>query len=99
MKSPVTIWRKQKKDVPILGKEGKIITWTRILVAPPKFKEFTPYIVVLVELSNKEKVYGQLVDYEDSDLVMNKKVKATLRKSGTVGPNDVIEYGVKFKPL
>lgn len=99
MKSPVSIWRKQKKDVHIIGREGTIVTWTRIVISPPKFQAFTPYIVVLVELSNKEKVYGQLVDYEEKDLIMNRKVKATLRKSGTVGPHDVIEYGVKFKPL
>lgn len=99
MKSPVTLWRKQKKDVRIVGQEGIIITWTRIVVSPPKFQAFTPYIVVLVELASKEKVYGQLVDFEDADLVINRKVKATLRKSGSVGPYDVIEYGVKFKPL
>ncbi len=99
MKSPVTLWRKQKKDVHILGGIGKIITWTRIFVSPPKFHTFTPYIVVLVELTNKEKVYGQFVDYEESDLVMNKKVKAILRTSGSVGQNDIIEYGIKFKPL
>lgn len=99
MKSPVTLWRKQKKDIRIIGHEGTIITWTRIVVSPPKFQTFTPYIVVLVELSNKEKVYGQLVDYEEKDLVIDRKVKATLRKSGTVGAQEVIEYGVKFKPL
>ena len=56
MKSPVTIWRKQKKDAPILGMKGKVVTWTKIMVAPPKFQAFTPYVVVLVELENKEKV-------------------------------------------
>ncbi len=99
MKSPVTLWRKQKKEVQIVGQEGTIITWTKILVSPPKFGAFTPYYVVLVELTNKEKVYGQLVDFEEKDLAINKKVKATLRKSGSIGPNDVIEYGVKFKLL
>lgn len=99
MKSPVTLWRKQKKDVLVVGQEGTIVTWTRIVVSPPKFQAFTPYIVVLVELANKEKVYGQLVDFEDTDLVIGRKVKATLRKSGSVGLQDVIEYGVKFRPL
>jgi len=69
MKSPVTIWRKQKRDTPILGRKGKIVTWTKIMVAPPKFQAFTPYVVVLVELENKEKVYGQLVDFEEKDPV------------------------------
>ena len=97
MKSPVTIWRKQKKDAPILGMKGKVVTWTKIMVAPPKFQAFTPYVVVLVELENKEKVYGQLVDFEEKDIVINKKVTAVLRRTASVGKNDLIEYGVKFR--
>ena len=99
MKSPVTIWRKQKKDIPILGKNGRIVTWTKIMVAPPKFQMFTPYVVVLVELENKEKVYGQLVDYDEKDFFINKKVRSVLRRSSSVGKNDLIEYGIKFKPI
>ena len=99
MKSPVTIWRKQKKDAPILGRKGKIVTWTKIMVAPPKFQAFTPYVVVLVELENKEKVYGQLVDFEEKDIYFNNKVKSVLRRSASVSQNALIEYGVKFKPL
>jgi len=99
MKSPVKIWRKQKKDAPILGMKGKVVTWTKIMVAPPKFQAFTPYVVVLVELENKEKIYGQLVDFDEKDVVINKKVKTVLRRSSSVSQNDLIEYGVKFKPL
>ena len=99
MKSPVTIWRKQKKDTPILGMKGKVVTWTKIMVAPPKFQAFTPYVVVLVELENKEKVYGQLVDFEEKDIFINNKVKSVLRRSSSVSQKALIEYGVKFKPI
>ncbi len=99
MKSAVTIWRKQKKDKLALGKKGKILTWTTINVAPPKFASFTPYSVVLVELENKEKVYGQLVDFDEKDLEIGTEVISILRRAGAVDKEDIIEYSVKFKPV
>jgi uncharacterized OB-fold protein len=56
-----------------------------------------PFPVVLVELENGERVYGQLVDYSDEDLTIGKKVVSALRilrKNKT----DLIAYGLKFKP-
>ena len=99
MKSAVTIWRKQKKDKLLLGQQGKIVTWTTINIPPPKFMGLTPYSVVLVELENKQKVYGQLVNFEENELKIGQKVMSILRRSGKVGAEDVIEYGVKFKPI
>jgi uncharacterized OB-fold protein len=55
--------------------------------------------VLLVELDDKERMYGQLVDFEEKDLQIGTKVISTLRRMGDVGPEDVIAYGVKFKPL
>ena len=97
--SAVKVWRKQKQYQRILGKMGKILSWTEIFVAPPKFAGDTPYSVVLVELVDGQKVYGQLVDFTAEKREIGKRVKAVLRKNGEVGPEEVIEYGVKFKPL
>lgn len=99
MKSAVTVWRKQKKDKLALGKAGIIITWTKINVAPSKFQSLTPYAVVLVELENKEKVYGQLVDFEEKELTIGTKVTSVLRRAGAVDKENIIEYNVKFKPV
>jgi len=75
-----------------------IRSWTEVFVSPPKFDSITPYTVVLVELDSKELVYGQLVDFETDDRRIGKKVTAVFRKIGDVGDEDVVEYGVKFKP-
>ena len=99
MKTAVTIWRKQKKDKLLLGKVGHIITWTTINISPPQFQGLTPYSVVLVELENKEKVYGQLVNFSEDQLQIGQKVSSVLRRSGKIGKEDVIEYGIKFKPI
>ena len=99
MISPVKIWRRQKEIRKILGKKGKILTWTRILVAPSDFKKNAPYVVALVELENKQRLVGQLVDYEENHLKINQPVLAILRKTREGGREDLITYGVKFRPI
>ena len=97
--SPVKIWRKQKTDRDLLGKTGTIISWTEINVAPPQYSSKTPYTVVLVKLDNSSNIYGQMVDFEKKDREIGKKVRSILRRNGDVGPEDVLEYTVKFVPL
>jgi len=99
MISPVKIWRRQKEIRKLLGKKGRVLTWTKIFVAGPNFKKYAPYPVVLVQLENGQKVFGQLVDYQDKDLKINTKVVSVLRKVRETDHEDVIAYGIKFRPL
>lgn len=99
MKSPVAVWRRQKRDRIHLGKEGTIVSWTEIFVASPEYDSHTPYTVVLVEISGKERTYGQLVDFSPNDRKIGKKVRAILRRSADVRPEAVLEYGMKFVPI
>ncbi len=99
MISPIKIWRRQKEIRKILGMNGRVLVWTKIYTPGFDFKKYAPYPVVLVELKNKEKVYGQLVDYKDEDLKMGMKVVSVLRKVREPSVDGVIAYGVKFKPL
>jgi len=99
MISPVKIWRRQKEIRKVLGKKGRVLTWTKIYTPGTDFKKYAPYPVILVELKNKEKVYGQLVDYKDGDLRIGKEVVSVLRKVREPSIDGVIAYGIKFKPL
>jgi len=99
MISPVKIWRRQKKIREILGKEGWVVSWTKIYMTGKEFKNYAPYVVVLVRLENKKKMVGQLVDFDESQLKINQKVKAVLRKTRITGSEDIIPYGIKFKPI
>ena len=96
MISPVKIWRRQKQIREILGRKGKVIAWTKIYIAPKEFKKLSPYFVVLVELENKIKVVGQLVDCQEKDIKVGNEVVAVLRRVKEVEEEDIIPYGVKF---
>lgn len=98
MHSAVAIWRKQKTDRKLLGKRGTILSWTDIYVAPPQYESQTPYTVVLVELEDKKRVYGQLIA-GDAGKQIGQQVIAVLRVNGDVDAEDVISYAIKFKSI
>ena len=98
MNSPVQIWRQHKKLHKYLNKVGKLIVWTKIFVAPTGFEHQVPYLVGIVDFG-KEKMPLQIVDCEEKDLKINQKLKIVIRRIGKVKPDEVIEYGLKVKPV
>lgn len=98
MSTPVSIWRSHKTLHNYLNKTGKLIVWTKIFVAPEGFEHQTPYIVGIIQLEN-ERLPLQVVDCEEEKLKVNQKMKIVIRKIGKAKSEDVIEYGLKVKPL
>ena len=96
--TPVKLWRRQKNVAELIGITGKILHWTIIRVPAKTFMNEAPYPVVIVELSNKQRMIGQLVDWENADLKKGRKVIAVLRKLFTADPESIIAYTIKFKP-
>ena len=98
MNSPIKIWREHKNLRNYLGKIGRVLVWTKVVVPPAGFEHQAPYIVGLVQFADKTKLPVQIVDCEQ-ELKLNQKVKVVIRKIGKVKPDEVIEYGVKVKPI
>ncbi len=96
--TPVKLWRRQENVGSIIGKIGKVLNWTIIRVPAKAFAKEAPYPVVIVELENRERMIGQLVDWEEKDLKKGKKVVAVLRRSFIGDSESVIVYNIKFKP-
>jgi len=99
MSSPVTVWRNHKNLHLYLGKEGKVITWTKVFVAPSGFEHEAPYFVAIIKFNDGKKMPLQLVDCEEKNLKPNQKFITVVRKLGKVKLDEVIEYGIKAKPL
>src|SRR3990167_5772421 len=97
--TPVKLWRRQKEVARHLGREGKIIAWTIIRVPPKAFLNETPYPVVIVEMENREKMIGQLVDWKEEDLAAGRKVVAVIRRLFSGDSESIIAYYIKFKPI
>lgn len=99
MNSPVKIWRNQKKITKMLGKYGKIISWTLIRVPPAGFAYQAPYPVVIVKLTGGRNIIAQLVDYEEPELKTGQKIVTVVRRTSRPDSGEVIPYGVKVKPV
>jgi uncharacterized OB-fold protein len=97
--SPVKVWRKQKKLSKQIGLMGKIVSFTCVRVAPVDYIPQAPYPVVIVELTNKERMIGQLVDYEEADLKIGREVVTVIRRVRTEEKEEVIPYVIKFRPV
>lgn len=99
MISPVKIWRNQKKIRLLLSLTGHILSFTKVHVPPAGFESQAPYVVAIVKLSNKKNYTAQLVEFEKKHLAVNQKVKTVLRRTREAGEEQVIPYGIKFKPI
>jgi uncharacterized OB-fold protein len=99
MTSPVTVWRHHKNIRNYLRKTGKIIVWTKVYLAPAGFEHEAPYFVSIVEFSDGKRMPLQMVECEEKDLKPGRKIITVVRKRGKVALNEVIEYGIKAKPI
>lgn len=99
MLNPVKVWRQQKTVQKHLGKVGTILSFTLVRAAPSGFVGEAPYPVVIVAISNKERLIGQLVDWEDENLRIGQKVVAVIRRIRSAGSEGIIPYGIKFRPI
>ncbi|MDO8583336.1 MAG: OB-fold domain-containing protein [bacterium] len=97
--SPVKLWRRQKNTSSLIGKKGKILQWTIVRVPAKSFMDQAPYPVVIVKMQNGENMIGQLVDWQQKDLVIGKEVISVLRRLRTEEKDDIIYYNIKFRPL
>lgn len=98
-KNPVRSWRRQPNRYEYLNQTGKLISWTEISAPPVSFQWQQTYLVGLIKLDSGETTVHQLVEVSRDQLKMGMKLKGVLRKLYEDGPEGVITYGVKFKPI
>jgi len=99
MTSPVKIWRNQKNIANLLGKTGRLISWTIVRVPPSGFENQAPYPVALVKLDEGRIITVQIVDYAEKDLKYGQKVVTLVRRTMQPEVSDIIPYGIKVRPV
>lgn len=97
--NPPVIWRRHRQLHKYLGKQGKVITWTKIFVAPENFESEVPYICAIVEFTDKTRMTVQVIDVGDSEIKIGQKVQVVLRRIGKAPADGLIQYGVKVRPV
>ena len=78
---------------------GEIYSFTTIYDAPSGFEHNAPYTVALVKLEEGPIITAQLTDMDESELSIGMPVEMVTRKLRTDGPEGMIVYGYKFRPI
>ena len=78
-----------------LPREGKVLTWTVIHVAPPNFDLESPYVIAIVELAGGVRLTCQVVDCDPQELSVDAPVELVFRRIQEDSAADIIQYGYK----
>lgn len=87
-----------KAEPVALSSEGRVITWTRLYVAPAEYSDQTPYFLAIVELDGGGRLIAQLVDLEPEEVATGMRVRLEFRKIRQEGEEGIICYGYKAVP-
>lgn len=81
---------------PLSGK-GEVWSFTEIKAPSEGFE--APYIVALIELVEGPLVTAQLTDCAPGDVAIGQPVEMVTRKLRDLGPDGLLVYGYKFRPV
>jgi uncharacterized OB-fold protein len=82
-----------------LAKEGRIVTYTVIHIAPSQFADQAPYAMGIIEVDPGVRMMTQIVDCDPAALKIDMPVKLEFRKVLEDGEAGIIEYGYKAVPV
>lgn len=89
--------RKGMLVVEEMPRTGKIVSWTEVHVGPKGFENETPYMLAIIELSNKARLLTQIVDSPREKVKAGALVEKRFRKIADSDEEGPIAYGYKFK--
>lgn len=78
---------------------GEVFSYTTIYDPPAGFEHNAPYTVALVKLEEGPLITAQLTDVDKNDIHIGMPVEMVTRKLRTDGPEGMIVYGYKFRPM
>ena len=78
---------------------GEIYSYSTIYHPPAGYEGFVPYTVALIRLDEGPLVTAQLTDADREGVEIGQRVEMVTRRLREYGPEGLIVYGYKFRPL
>lgn len=79
---------------------GEVYSFTTVADAPEGFEETAPYMLALVKLDEGPIITAQLTDiFGPEQVQIGMRVEMVTRRIRANGPDGIIEYGYKFRPI
>lgn len=82
-----------------LSGRGEIYSFSVLRQVPDGYEDQAPYPVALVRLAEGPLVTAQLTDCAEADLAIGQAVEMVTRRLKDTGPDGVLVYGYKFRPV
>jgi uncharacterized OB-fold protein len=82
-----------------LSGDGTIYSFSVVRQPPAGYEEQGPYILALVKLAEGPLITAQLTDCEPEQVAIDLPVEVVTRRLRDLGPDGLIVYGYKFRPL
>lgn len=82
-----------------LSGRGEIYSFSVIRQAPAGYEQLAPYPVALIRLVEGPLVAAQLADCAEAELAIGQPVELVTRRLADTGPDGVLVYGYKFRPV
>jgi uncharacterized protein len=82
-----------------LSGAGTIYSFSVVRQPPEGYEEQAPYVLALVKLAEGPMVTAQLADCEPDQIAIDMRVEAVTRRLRDLGPDGLIVYGYKFRPV
>src|SRR3989304_10487915 len=96
--TPAQLARSFDSRYRFLGKEGKVVSFSLIRVAPERLRQLVPYVVAIVDFGSAQATLS-LADVRDDEVFVGMKVVGVLRRLYEPSKEGVIPYGVKGATL
>ena len=82
-----------------LSGRGSVLTYAVVHQASTGHDGDSPYIVAIVQLSEGPRITAQLTDISADEVVMGMQVEMVTRLRADTGPDGLLLYAYKFRPL
>ncbi|NPA05615.1 MAG: Zn-ribbon domain-containing OB-fold protein [Crenarchaeota archaeon] len=81
----------------LLGKKGKLVTYTVEYTVPAGFREQAPLVIGIAEIEGA-RILASMTDVDPEELRTGMCVEPVLRRIRSTDPYGVIAYAVKLRP-
>jgi uncharacterized OB-fold protein len=78
---------------------GTVFSFTVVRQAPAGYDQQAPYILALVKLAEGPLITAQLTDCDVEQVMIDMRVEMITRRLCDLGPDGLIIYAYKFRPL
>jgi uncharacterized OB-fold protein len=82
-----------------LSGAGSIYSFAVVRQPPAGYEATAPYVLAMIKLDEGPMVTAQLTDCDIAEVTIDLRVEMVTRRLRDLGPDGLIVYGYKFRPL